>query len=87
MHLSEQEIKNRLSAARLPTMPQILIKLMEQCQNEDAGMSELAALVAQDAGMTGKILGVAHSSAYHRGGQKVNLEQSLISLRIRKIIT
>jgi HD-like signal output (HDOD) protein/signal transduction histidine kinase len=87
MHLSEQEIRNRLSAARLPAMPHILGKLMEQCQNEDAGMSELAKLVSQDAGMTGKILSVAHSSAYHRGGQKVGLEQSLLSLGIDMIKT
>jgi len=68
-------------------MPHILGKLMEQCQNEDAGMSELAKLVSQDAGMTGKILSVAHSSAYHRGGQKVGLEQSLLSLGIDMIKT
>ena len=50
-------------------------------------MTELARLISQDAGMTGKILGVAHSTAYHRGSQKVGLEQSLISLGIDMIKT
>lgn len=61
-------------------MPQILIKLIAHLQADDAGMPELAALIAKDAGMTSKILGVANSSAYHRQGNVVSLEQSLVSL-------
>ena len=61
-------------------MPQILIKLIEHLQADDLGMAELAALVAKDAGMTSKILGVANSSAYHRGNRSAGLEQSLVSL-------
>ena len=61
-------------------MPQILIKLIAHLQADDAGMPELAALIAKDAGMTSKILGVANSSAYHRNGRVVSLEQSLVSL-------
>ncbi|RFP11290.1 MULTISPECIES: HDOD domain-containing protein [unclassified Duganella] len=61
-------------------MPQILIKLIEHLQADDAGMPELAALIAKDAAMTSKILTVANSSAYHRNARVVGLEQSLVSL-------
>lgn len=80
MHQSDQDIRNRLLIARLPAMPQILVKLIEHLQADDLGMPELAALIAKDAGMTGKLLAVANSSAYHRNGRTVNLEQSLVSL-------
>ena len=80
MHQSDHDIRNRLLIARLPAMPQILIKLIEHLQADDAGMPELAALIAKDAGMTSKILSVANSSAYHRNGRTVSLEQSLVSL-------
>lgn len=80
MHQSDQDIRNRLLIARLPAMPQILIKLIEHLQADDAGMPELAALIAKDAGMTSKILTVANSSAYHRNSRTVGLEQSLVSL-------
>jgi HD-like signal output (HDOD) protein/signal transduction histidine kinase len=80
MHQSDQDIRNRLLIARLPAMPQILIKLIEHLQADDAGMPELAALIAKDAGMTSKILSVANSSAYHRNTRVVGLEQSLVSL-------
>jgi HD-like signal output (HDOD) protein/signal transduction histidine kinase len=69
-----------LLIARLPAMPQILIKLLAHLQADDLGMPELAALVGKDAGMTGKILSVAHSSAYHRNGRQPNLEQAMVSL-------
>lgn len=80
MHQPDQDIRNRLLIARLPAMPQILIKLIGHLQADDLGMPELAALIAQDAGMTGKLLAVANSSAYHRGTRSANLEQSLVSL-------
>ena len=80
MQQSDHDIRNRLLIARLPAMPQILIKLIEHLQADDLGMPELAALVATDAGMTTKILGVANSSAYHRSGRSIGLEQSLVAL-------
>jgi HD-like signal output (HDOD) protein/signal transduction histidine kinase len=80
MHQSDHDIRNRLLIARLPAMPQILIKLIEHLQADDAGMPELAALIAKDAGMATKILSVASSSAYHRNGRAVGLEQALVSL-------
>jgi HD-like signal output (HDOD) protein/signal transduction histidine kinase len=80
MHQSDHDIRNRLLVARLPAMPQILIKLIEHLQADDLGMAELAALISNDAGMTSKILAVANSSAYHRASRAVGLEQSLIAL-------
>ncbi|MDL2355057.1 MAG: HDOD domain-containing protein [Pseudomonadota bacterium] len=80
MHQSDHDIRNRLLIARLPAMPQILIKLIEHLQADDLGMPELAALIANDAGMTSKILAVANSSAYHRASRAAGLEQSLVAL-------
>jgi HD-like signal output (HDOD) protein/signal transduction histidine kinase len=80
MQHPDQDIRNRLLIARLPAMPQILIKLIELLQADDAGMPELAALIAKDAGMTSKILAVANSSAYQRHQRTVGLEQALVSL-------
>jgi HD-like signal output (HDOD) protein/signal transduction histidine kinase len=81
MHQSDHDIRNRLLIARLPAMPQILIKLIEHLQADDLGMQELAALISKDAGMTTKILSVANSSAYHRGNTRsVGLEPSLVAL-------
>ena len=87
MHQADPDIRNRLLVARLPAMPQILLKLIEQCQSEAAGMAALSELIAQDPGMAGKILGVANSSAYYRSGRKVGLEHSLMALGVDMIKT
>lgn len=80
MHQVDPDIRSRLLTARLPVMPQILLKLIEKCQADDAGMNVLADLVNKDPGMTAKVLGIANSSAYHRAGRPVGLEQALATL-------
>lgn len=80
MNRSEHDIRNRLLVARLPAMPQILLKLLELCQADGSGMSEMAKLIANDAAMTLKILTVANSAAYNTGGQRASLLQALSTL-------
>lgn len=84
---SDQDIRNRLMAARLPAMPQILLKLLQLCQADGAGMAEIARLVANDAGMAARLLQVANSAAYQRSGQKAGLMQALGALGLDTIKT
>ena len=80
MSLNIQDVRNRLLVARLPSMPQILLKLIELCQSDETGMADLAKLIANDAGMTAKVLSVANSAAYYRGGRRAGLVQALSTL-------
>ena len=80
MNKADPDLHNRLMMARLPAMPQILLKLLERCQSEDVGMSALAELIAKDPAIASKILGIANSSAYHRHGKKLRLEDALSTL-------
>lgn len=76
----EQDIRNRLLVARLPAMPQTLLKLINLCQTDDAGMAELAELIGSDVGLMSKVLSIANSAAYHRGGPNVGLMQALSTM-------
>jgi HD-like signal output (HDOD) protein/signal transduction histidine kinase len=87
MSIPDQDIRNRLLMARLPALPEILLKLIELCQTDEAGMAELAKLIANDAGMSNKVLSVANSAAFHRGGRKVGLTQALSTLGIDMLKT
>lgn len=80
MSALKSEILNRLSTARLPSLPHVLLKLMAMCQEDNTTISDLAGLIEQDPAMTHKILQVASSPAYHHLGQQNKLEQSLITL-------
>jgi len=82
MRDSTHDIRQRLLIAKLPAMPQILIKLIRLCQDEEAGLDFLASLIAKDAAITTKILSVASSSAYASRShiRKPELMQSLQTL-------
>ena len=87
MEKSSQSIRNRLLVARLPAMPQILLKLIDLCQRDKASMGELAKVIAHDAGMATKVLSVANSTAYNRSNRKVGLMQALNTLGIEALKT
>ncbi len=87
MQKTHQTIRNRLLVAHLPMMPQILSKLIHLCQRDEAGIGELAKLIAHDAGMSAKILSIANGAAYNRGARKVSLMQALNTLGIEMIKT
>ncbi|MDD5177126.1 MAG: HDOD domain-containing protein [Sterolibacterium sp.] len=77
---SVHDIRQRLLIAKLPALPEILIKLIRLCQVEEVGMSELASLIAKDAAMATRILSAASSSLYAGRGHKPGLKQSLQTL-------
>ena len=84
---SDQDIRHRLSVARLPAMPHVLIKLIACCQDEDAGLDDFADLISMDAAVTMRILGAANSAAYPYSGRKPGLRQSLLALGMDTIKT
>ena len=71
----------RLAAARLPALPEVLLKLLELFRREDANLDEFASLLAQDAGISGRLLAVASSAAYRgRSSGAPTLERAMASL-------
>lgn len=76
-----EDLHSRLLAARLPSPPQALLKLLRICQADQAGMAELSALISQDPAMTAKVLTIARSAAYHRSdSQDITLLQATSTL-------
>ena len=71
-----EDIRNRLLVARLPSLPQPLLKLLTLCQSDDTGIAELAELIAKDPAMSARLVSVANSAAYHHGDQPLSLMQS-----------
>lgn len=81
MNLPPEDIRQRLLVARLPSPPQTLMRLMVLCQSDDAGMAELAELIASDPGLAAKVLSVASSAAYYRAhDQSLTLLQATSTL-------
>ena len=77
---TEPDIRSRLLGARLPSLPQTLVKLLSMCQGDEVGMATLSVLISSDPAITAKVLSVAHSAAYNRGDRQLNLLQATSTL-------
>ncbi|MDD2924516.1 HDOD domain-containing protein [Rhodoferax sp.] len=75
-----EDIRNRLLVARLPSLPQTLLKLLALCQSDDAGLADVAKLIASEPGLTARVLAVAHSAAYRRSDKQLDLLQAASTL-------
>ncbi len=63
----------------LPTLPHILLKLIEACGKEDTSISDLAKIVEHDPALCAKILRMVNS-AYYNLPQKVNTFNQALAL-------
>jgi HD-like signal output (HDOD) protein/signal transduction histidine kinase len=71
MQIESLDIYKRLTTARLPSLPQVLLELLALCDRDDVGMAEIGAVVAKDAGVAARLVGIANSPFY---GPKRNLQ-------------
>ncbi|HMW78356.1 MAG TPA: HDOD domain-containing protein, partial [Rhodocyclaceae bacterium] len=49
-----RDIRGKLAMARLPSMPQVLLRLLDLCHKEDVSLNDLAGVVGRDAGMAAR---------------------------------
>lgn len=85
MHKLPEHILQAIESGRVPSPPQVLLRLLQMVDNDRTTMAELAALVEQDAGLCTRVLTAANSPALRRGNQPVSLEISLVSLGTRLV--
>lgn len=74
-----------IESGRLPSPPQVLLKLMHTIEREDASLSEIAALVEQDSGLSTRVLSAANSAALRRGLRMASIENCLNTLGTRMV--
>lgn len=79
------------SGNEMPSLPQIIIKVQQATMKDDTSVQELAALILDDMSLTGKVLKLANSAYYRRGGQQIStITQAIILLgysEIQKMVT
>ena len=74
-----------IDIARIPSPPEILLRLVRTVEDEQSTMGALATIVEQDPGLASRILSVANSPALRRGRELKNLETCLIALGTRLV--
>jgi len=53
-----------LETGKLPSIPQVLLKLIEACHKVDVSFEELSSIIQQDAALSAKIISVGNSPVY-----------------------
>ena len=71
------DIHKQLATARLPSLPQALLRIMDLAERDDVGLAEIGAVVSQDSGFSAKVLSTANSAYYSRGRSLGNIDQCL----------
>ncbi|HEY2412389.1 MAG TPA: HDOD domain-containing protein [Pirellulaceae bacterium] len=79
-------LKELLSSAQLPALPQSAIRLLELSQNPDNGPTEFAVPIESDPGLTGQVLKFVNSSyfGFSREISSVKLAITLVGIRTIK---
>jgi HD-like signal output (HDOD) protein len=79
-------LKDLLTSAQLPALPQSAIRLLELSQNPDNGPAEFAKPIESDPGLTGQVLKFVNSSyfGFSREISSVKLAITLVGIRTIK---
>jgi HD-like signal output (HDOD) protein/signal transduction histidine kinase len=80
MQIDSLDIYKRLTTARLPSLPQVLLELLALCDRDDIGMAEIGAVVAKDAGVAARIVSIANSPFYSPKRTLQSIDQCLAVL-------
>ncbi len=84
---SSRDIRSKLPLARLPMMPQVLVRLLDLYHRDDVSLGAIAEVICRDAGMATKVISVASSASQHGRSRPANLEQCLNVLGMSAIKT
>lgn len=73
---------------RLPSLPQLLLRIVEAVHDENQGLPDLAAIIRHDVGVSARLLAAANSSFFNNRSQPCHtLERALLVLGLENVKT
>lgn len=76
-----------LNLDRLPSVPQVLLRLIEACYQVDVSFHTLADIIQQDAGLTARITAICNSPAYAQWNEDRDFDHLLVVLGLNNVKT
>lgn len=71
----------------LPTLPHILLRVLDLCNRDDTSLQDIAELVGQDAALSSKVIGACNTAQFSRQNKFVSFEQNLSMLGLDMVKT
>lgn len=75
------EIKN------LPTLPHILLHVLDMCNHDEASLTAIAEIISKDAALSSKVIGASSTALYNRQNKYISFEQNLALLGLDMVKT
>ncbi|WP_156509182.1 HDOD domain-containing protein, partial [Oleiphilus sp. HI0132] len=75
-----QQIMNELKVNKLPSLPHVLVEMLEACQEDGATFQRMSQIISHDAAITARVISLANSSFYNRGTEIKSIERALLVL-------
>ncbi|HXK56686.1 MAG TPA: HDOD domain-containing protein, partial [Gammaproteobacteria bacterium] len=72
---------------QIPSIPHVLLKLIEACHKVDVSFEELSDIIKKDAGLCARIIAVANSAAYAQWNDVKDFNRLLVVLGLNTIKT
>ena len=86
--INKETIYNQIiKSGNLPTLPEILLKLIEACDNEATSLSEIASIIIKDPALSFRVLQLVNSSYYSLSSTFTGVEQAVVYLGANSIKT
>jgi putative nucleotidyltransferase with HDIG domain len=71
----------------LPSLPVVVMQLLDSMENEQADTAQIAKKIAQDQALVAKVLRVANSSFYGMQGRVASMQDAMVVLGFRSVRT
>ena len=86
MKAPSREFLSRIETSRnLPTLPHILVKLIEVCNTELGTIKEISRVITNDASLSARLLRMINSVYYGLPNRVTNIDQTLVLLGINTV--
>jgi nitrogen-specific signal transduction histidine kinase/HD-like signal output (HDOD) protein len=80
-------LSRMMEFTNLPTLPHILLQVLDMCNRDDASLTSIAELIGKDAALSSKVIGASNAPQFIRHSQFVSIEQNLALLGLDMVKT
>ena len=87
MTLATSQPIRTMEITNLPTLPHILLRVLDMCNRDDASLKVIAEIISKDAALSSKVIGASNTAQHNRQNKFVSLDQNLALLGLDMVKT
>lgn len=87
MTVEKHQVPTHLTLNKLPSLPQVLVRILDAVSQESADFKQLSDIIRQDSAMSARLIAVANSSYYRRQHSCDSVDRALMCLGLDTVRT